>query len=166
MQAEVGLGEPSALKHSVASMFRDIVEGLSLLFAAIAAVGALLTVLLYLRQSEDESLRRLLEALIGIWKAASDIRRAANDGDPVSLGNALDEALAALPRAIALRPPVLPEIGDRLDRLYDREQALLNSDQTEEDAAEAINAIRRAPPANVWQLGRRALRPGPALPPS
>lgn len=150
-------------------MFGDIVQCLSLLFAAIAAASALLTVLLFLRQSEDDSVRRLVEALIGIWKAASDIRKAAVDGDPspsLSLSSALDEALAALPRAVALRPPLLPDVGDRLDRLYDREQALLDPDQTEEDAAEAINAIRRSPPPSMWRLGFRAFRPGPALPPS
>lgn len=148
-------------------MFGEVVQCLSLLFAATAAAGALLTVLLTLRQSEDDSVRRLVEALIGIWKAASDIRKATDDGDPApSVSAALDEALVALPRAVALRPPVLPDIGDRLDRLYDREQALLDPQQTEEDAAEAVNAIRRSKPPSIWRLGLRALRPSPAAPPT
>jgi hypothetical protein len=148
-------------------VFGDIVQCLSLLFAAIAAAGALFTVLLSLRKSEDDSVRRLVEALIGIWKAASDIRKAGDGGDPSPcLSAALDDALAALPRAVALRPPVLPDVDARLDRLYDQEQALLEPNQTEEDAAEVINAIRRSPPPSIWQLAIRALRPGPAVPPS
>jgi hypothetical protein len=147
-------------------VFGNVVQCLSLLFAALAAASALFTVLLFLRQSEDDNVRRLVEALIGIWKAASDIRKATNDDSSSSLVTALDEALAALPHAVALRPPVLPNIGDRLDRLYDREQALLDADQTEEDAAEAVNAIRRSLPPSIWLLARRALRPAAALPPS
>jgi len=132
----------------------EVVSVVSVFVAAVAAVFACATVVLTISYAQERRLRTLADSLILIQSTAANVREvlASGSGVPPPL-DALGEALVALQRATALRPPPIPEsISDRRDRLFEQDKARPNVLQAEEDAAEAYNNLRVWQPPRGWRL--------------
>jgi len=137
----------SAASRTVERVFIIVISAVSLIFAALAALGALTSVALTIQYAEEQNRQRLAHALINVRRTALDAYEARQAGSS-ERDRAFEDALWEVQRAVAITSLALVPywMGSLLSLT-----AAANPVQTASDANDAFDLVRRWEPEHGWR---------------